>query len=327
MLRPLSNPTTDMYAHPRCEIIPEPQQQAAFLVDGREVTRWHFHHDAPRPFFHPLRGPKSGRSLTRMGHPGAPDHDHHLSVWFAHHKVLGIDFWGIAATSTVRQRNWLVYDDGDDAARMAVLLDWLDGHDPQPLLEQELIAVLRPLEGGEYTLDLQSTFTPRAEQIEFQQTNFGFLAVRVAKSISGGFGGGAITSSTGLVGEQAIFGTAAEWMDYSGPMPLAGEERASVTEGVTYFDHPSNPTFPAKWHVREDGWMGASACRDAPLTARRDAPLRLRYLLHVHSGPVDAARAAAVAAEWKSRPRLEAVKSKQPHRQYELREAGSEPRP
>lgn len=307
---------------PRCEIIPETHAQAAFLVDGVEVTRWHFGSDVPKPHFHPLQGPRSRRSLTRMGHPGGPNHDHHHSVWFAHQKVLGIDFWSLNTPAFIRQREWTVYDDGDDDARMAVRLEWFDGHDPQPLLEQELIVVLRPLDDGEFTLDLQSAFRPRAEQLEFQQTNFGFLAVRLAKSVSGYFGGGTITSSTGLTGEQAIFGTAAEWMDYSGPMSPAGsaDRTAAVVEGVTYFDHPGNPAYPGKWHVREDGWMGLSACRDAPLLTSQAAPLRLRYLLHVHSGAVDPARAARIAAEWKLRPGLEVVKSMRPHRQYELRE-------
>lgn len=315
-------PNLTMPHIPRCEILPEAHDQSAFLIDGREVTRWHFGADFTRPFFYPLNGPVSKRSLTRMGHPGAPNHDHHDSVWFAHHKVLGIDFWGITATSRIQQREWLVYDDGDDSARMAVLLDWIDGHDPQPLLEQELIVVVQPLDGGEYTLDLQSTFRPRAEQLEFQQTNFGFFAVRVAKSISGHFGGGTITSSAGMTGEPAIFGTAAAWVDYSGSMPATGADggRLVVVEGVTCFDHPTNPSHPAKWHVREDGWIGPSACRDAPLTTTRDSPLRLRYLLHVHQGPVDAARAMQVSADWHSQPRLEVAKSMQPHRQFELRE-------
>ena len=307
---------------PRCEIVPEPHGEAVFLVNGRELTRWHFTADLARPCFYPLNGPTSGRSLTRFGHPGAPDHDHHNSVWFAHHKVLGIDFWGNNSPARIRQRQWLVYEDGDDDARMAVQLDWLDGHDPQPLITQELIVILRPLDAGEYTLDLQSTFRPQAEQLEFQQTNFGFFAVRVAKSISGHFGGGTITSRTGLTGEPAIFGTAAEWMDYSGLMPVMRPDggRETVVEGITCFDHPRNPAHPAKWHVREDGWMGPSACHDAPLTTTRGAPLRLRYLLHVHTGVADPARAAAIAQEWQSRPWLEVVKSMQPHRHFELSE-------
>ena len=47
--------------------------------------------------------------LTRMGHPGAPDHDHHQSIWFAHHKVMGIDFWGNASGAVIRQLQWLAY--------------------------------------------------------------------------------------------------------------------------------------------------------------------------------------------------------------------------
>ncbi|MFV0442292.1 MAG: PmoA family protein [Planctomycetaceae bacterium] len=304
----------------RCEVIPQPHQQAAFLIDGHEVTRWHFGIDAPRPYFYPLVGPQSGRSLTRMGHPGAENHDHHQSCWFAHNKVLGIDFWGNRSTAVIRQHNWYVYDDSDDDARMAVRLDWLDGHDPQPLLEQDLIVVMRPLERGEFTLDLQSTFRPSAESLEFQQTNFGFFAVRVAKSISGHFGGGTLTASTGLTSEKAIFGTAAEWMDYSGPMPLVTADggRKQVSEGITLFDHPDNPSYPSKWHVREDGWMGPSACRDAPLVTTRESPLRLRYLLHIHRDGANAERSNQLAADWKQHPWLTVVKSKQPGRQYGL---------
>lgn len=308
---------------PRCEIIPLPHHEASLRVDGVERTRWHFAEDLPRPCFYPLIGPASGESITRMGHPGAPNHDHHQSVWFAHNKVLGINFWANGEPARIRQREWRVYEEGDDAALMAVLLDWLDGHDPQPLVEQDLVAVLRPLDGGEYTLELHSTFRPRAEQIEFQQTNFGFLAVRVAKSISAHFGAGRLTNSEGAVGEPAIFGQPARWMDYSGPMPVLGDgRRETVEEGVTFFDHPSNPGYPNSWHVRDDGWMGCSPGMHRPLIATRDEPLVLRYLLHIHRGPIDAGRAAAVAEEFASFPSYRIIKSTQPHHHFEIERVG-----
>lgn len=303
----------------RCEVVPLPHQQAALRIDGIERTRWHFGEDHPRPCFYPLIGPDSGESLTRMGHPGAPNHDHHQSVWFAHNKVLGVDFWSNGLPPRIRQREWRVYADGDDAAVMAVLLDWLDGHDPQPLIEQELVAVLRPIYDGEYTLELQSSFTPRAEQLEFQQTNFGFLAVRVARSLSAVFGGGRLASSAGAVGEPAIFGNAARWMDYSGPVPFSREGHWRQTEeGITYFDHPANPGYPNAWHVRDDGWMACAPCLRGPVAATRDHPLVLRYLLHVHRGPIEASRADLVAAEFASRPGYRVARSMRPHRQYEL---------
>lgn len=303
---------------PRCEVIPLPDLQTSFRIDGREVTRWHYGSQYPRPFLYPVVGPDSGASLTRMGHPGAPNHDHHRSVWFAHNKLLGIDFWSDNTTARIRQQQWFVYDDADDAAAMAVSLGWFDGHDPQPLVEQELIITLRPLHDGEYTLDLQSTFTPRADEIEFQQTNFGFLAVRVAKSISAAFGGGQLINSAGAQGEPEIFGRPAEWMDYSGPVATADSPRAMVTEGITYFDHPANPGFPNHWHVRDDGWMGCAPCLQAPLVASIANPLRLRYLLHVHRGEVVPERAVALASQFHDASSGRVVRSTKQHRQYEI---------
>lgn len=284
------------YHIPRCQVIPLPDQQVSFEIDGRERLRWHFGTYVPRPFFFPLNGP-SGRSLTRMGHPGAPNHDHHQSVWFAHHKVLGIDFWANNLPPRIRQKEWLAYVDGDDEAIMAVKLGWYDGHDPHELLEQELVVAVRPAgaglrEGTETLVELQSTFRPAADMLEFGKTNFGFLAVRVAKNLSAHFGGGVITDSEGRVGEPAIFGQRARWMDYSGPVP------GDITEGITYLDHRANPHAPTHWHVREDGWMGASACFAEPLITTKSQPLTLRYLLHAHAGNLDAARATQLANQF-----------------------------
>lgn len=64
----------------RCEILPLPDHQVSLRVDGGERLRWHYGSSYPRPFFFPLAGP-SGIPLVRMGHPGAPDHDHHRGVW------------------------------------------------------------------------------------------------------------------------------------------------------------------------------------------------------------------------------------------------------
>jgi hypothetical protein len=307
------------YHFPRCQIIPLPDDQVSFQIDGVERTRWHFGGHYPRPFFYPLVGP-SGTSLTRMGHPGAANHDHHRSVWFAHAKVLGIDFWSDNTAARIRQQHWLCYEDGDDEAAMAVSIGWYDAHDPAELVEQQLVAIVRPGEGGETFLEVQSTFRPRAEMLELGQTNFGFFAVRVAKNISAYFGGGKITSSEGGKSEPEIFGKPARWMDYSGPVPAASQDPPqSVTEGVTYFDHPSNPTYPSRWHVREDGWMGASICREKPILLQRESPLVVRYLLHAHAGELNAGRADQIAGQFSNRPGYEVVRSDKKHRQYEIK--------
>ena len=96
------------FTFPRCEVVPLPDHQASFRIDGAERLRWHFGPDYPRPFFFPLVGP-SGTPLTRMGHPGDPSHDHHRSIWFAHEKVSGVNFWSDNTTARVRQKQWLAY--------------------------------------------------------------------------------------------------------------------------------------------------------------------------------------------------------------------------
>src|SRR5918993_1393514 len=151
------------FTFPRCEVVPLPDHQASFRIDGAERLRWHFGPSYPRPFFYPLVGP-SGTPLTRMGHPGDPGHDHHRSVWFAR-------------------------------------------HDPKALLDQELVVAVRPGPDGETFVELQATFRPTAETLEFGKTNFGFLAVRVAKHLSAHFGGGTIANSAGADGEAGHLST------------------------------------------------------------------------------------------------------------------------
>ncbi len=307
------------YAVPRCELLPLPDHQISFLDEGREVTRWHFDPKYPRPFFFPFNGP-SGASLTRMGHPGAQNHDHHRSVWFAHAKLDGIDFWSENTAARIRQKLWLAYGDGEAESVMAVSLGWFDEEGVERM-EQELVAASIPGAGGEHALEIQLTLRPGAgrDSVFLEQSNFGLLAVRVAKSLSHHFGGGQLTNSGGAVGEAAIFGRPAAWVDYSGPVVTGtGAERRSVTEGITFFDHPANPRHPTPWHVRSDGWMGASFCLEDGFTIPRDAPLTLRYLLQAHSGGCDPDKAAKIAAAFAARPGFAVSKSTRPHRQFEV---------
>lgn len=302
---------------PRCEVLPLPHDQVSLRIDGVEKTRWHFGDDAPRPFLYPFNGP-SGVSLVRMGHPGAPNHDHHRGVWFAHHAVEGQSFWADGGETRIRQREWLAYEDGDEA-RASFLLDWI-GKDGEKLLEQTVILSLRPAVDG-HVLEVQAELRPggNRESTTLQKTNFGLLAVRVAKSISAHFGDGQLTDSEGRVGEPAIFGNAAKWMDYSGPVAVGeGDDREWVSEGITFFDHPSNPSHPTKWHVRSDGWMGASLCMDEDRVVTAEQPLSLHYLLHAHSGLYDAQRAEEVFQEFAAIKAMTVSKSTKLHLSFEV---------
>jgi hypothetical protein len=292
---------------PRVQIVPQPDDQVSFQVEGSERLRWHFAPRYPRPFFFPVLGP-SGRSLTRMGHPAAPDHDHHRSLWWGHHLVAGVSFWEErGGAQQVRQDGWVHSQDGDDGAGIVVRIGWYDAHKVR-LLEQQMIAVYRPLPGNEGWLELQTRFSPILDELKLARTNFGFLGLRVAAGLSELFGGGQLTSSTGGKGEKVLFGKPATWMDYSGPIV---ETRR---EGVTWFDHPDNPGSPVSWHVRGDGWMSPAFNLREAFTLKKSAPLVLRYGLHVHGGDVDTNAANARHKEFAASAGWEVVAAKRPWR-------------
>tara|TARA_R110002096_G_scaffold206192_10_gene392384 strand:- start:645 stop:1646 length:1002 start_codon:yes stop_codon:yes gene_type:complete len=301
------------------ELVPLPNHEVSFQIEGSEKLRWHFGKQYPRPFFYPFKGP-SGASLTRMGHPGAQNHDHHRSIWFAHNDLNGVNFWSDSTTAKIRQKMWLSYHDGDEEAIMASLLGWFDGEGVE-VMEQELVTSLRVVDEGEHALEIQITLRPakEAKTVELGKTNFGFLAVRVAKSISEYFGEGLLTNSEGQIHEAEIFGNPARWMDYSGPVAIGtGSDRKTVVEGITYFDHPSNPRYPTKWHVRQDGWMGASFGMDEAFTISHESPLVLRYLLHAHQGAYDAEKAGRVASDFHDRPGFVVQKRTKRHGQFDV---------
>jgi hypothetical protein len=267
------------FQFPRCQAIPG-VNRASLVIDGREVVGYHFAGGTPRPFFEPVLGP-SGRTLTRMGHPNPVGHEHHKSVWFGHQFVDGVDFWGDFPGQDVRirHRRVLWYEDGADWSAFAAELDWYA--EGRVRLSHLLIAAVEPTEAG-IALDLQSRFTsPDGRPVELGKTNFGFLGVRVAKTISEQFGGGRLTNAEGETGEDAIFGARSRWVDYSGPVA------PGTVEGICYLDHPDNPRHPSHWHVRRDGWMEAAFCLAESHGVAVDHPLDLRYRLLLHPGGAD----------------------------------------
>ena len=62
--------------------------------------------------------------------------------------------------------------------------------------------------------------------------------------------------------------------------------------------------------------MGASLCFNAPVMLQKAAPLRIRYLLDVHSGSIDAKRANTLHADFAKRLPWKVFKGGKRHHQY-----------
>lgn len=274
---------------PRVQALPQPHAQVSFQRDGVEFARYHYGADGNRPFVFPVIGP-SGRSLTRMGHPhDQQSHSHHNSVWMSHQFVNGANFWEDGPARIVHQR-WLRVDDGDDSALIETENAWIDKDGVAQMHELRRTKV-QLLADGEWLLLIDSQCEGRKAPVELKETAFGMMAVRMAKTIGVIDGGGTIRNSEGGVDEAGCFRKPARWCDYSGPI-LTG-----VNEGITLMDHPQNLHHPVPFHVRNDGWMGASLTFPGTYTIEVGKPLRLRYALYIHR---DIAAPEKIEAQWKA---------------------------
>jgi hypothetical protein len=287
---------------PRMQVIPMPYNQASFQRDGVEIARYHFGPTLNRPFLFPIIGP-CGRSLTRMGHPHDPEsHSHHNSVWISHHDVSGVDFWGDGGSGKIRHKRIIELRDGAKAASIVAENEWLGAKSQVLLLETRTLTAL-PLNGDEWLMVIDLEFKAADSEVTLGKTPFGMIGVRMAKTIGVNDCGGKIRNSEGAVNEKQVFWKRAKWVDYSGPVT------ANKLEGITLFDHPDNPNFPSYFHVRNDGWMGASLTFDGPRMIQPSKPLRLRYGLYIHSGMK---ATEAIEAKWKQCTKISPAKLENP---------------
>jgi len=296
---------------PLMQVEPLPHFEARFLKGDRELTRFHFNPQDRRPFLYPIIGP-SGLSLIRMGHPHDPiSHSHHNGVWISHHIVDGINFWGDAGPKLGRITTKYIEQlhDTDDSASLTSLQHWIpDDGIGRPMIAERRRIEVRPLAGNDYLIVIDLELSALEKDRTIEKTPFGLVGVRMRKSIGVHDGGGRILNSEGAVNEKGIAGDGvnpvhwkpARWCDYAGPVT------PTASEGIALFDHPQNPNHPSVFHVRNDGWMGASLTFDKPLTLEVGKPLRLRYGLYVHDKLLDIP---AIDAQWQAFTKLSSLET------------------
>ena len=93
--------------------------------------------------------------------------------------------------------------------------------------------------------------------------------------------------------------------------PLISDKTKRDKLKISYISrrvNPDNPNYPSYFHVRNDGWMGASLTFDGPREIKCSEPLHLRYGLYVHS---DMKPSEAIETEWKRFTQISVVTSQE----------------
>jgi hypothetical protein len=260
-----------------------------------------------RPFLYPVVGPDK-IPLTEFGKPHDPtdSHAHHYSLWVAHADVSGEKFWGESG-GVIRHEQLAALEDGPVFCRVVQNCRWIT-HETPHLLERRQTTLYRTPEPFRlFDIDLELA-APAGKPVRLGKTSFGFLAARVAQSMSVFDGGGEIVNSAGDCNEQVAHLKRAKWLDQSGPVA------AGKWNGLAMMDHPSNPHHPTVWHCRNDGWAGASFNGAEAFVIESGQPLRLRYRIYLHRGNAEAGQVARFFEMYAAQPLVEVGKPVQDSR-------------
>lgn len=269
------------------------------LIGGQPFTTYYFGSSAAKPYLFPLRSAQ-GTIVTRgfpmeTNIPGE-DHDepHQRAMYFAHGDINGYDFWGEAAfarwsdhpSSTFGRTVFRKLDEvrgGPDSGVLRAEFDLLTA-DGQAIAAETQAYTFK---GDERSRIIDCEFTIRAYRgpVKIGDTKEGTFAIRVVKALNSP--PGRMVNSEGAVGEKAIWGKRADWVDFYGN--VSGEDL-----GIAVFDNPKNLRHPTTWHARHYGLLAANPFglkefthdrnQDGSYTIPADGSLTLRYRVFIHHG-------------------------------------------
>lgn len=259
---------------------------------NRLLTSYRAHPSQKYPYFYPLAGPKSGRSLsteTSLPYP------HHRSMLFACDRVNGANFWqGPIAEGQIVSVGLKL---GQCTAESAEILDCCEWRRPgqKPLMTDQRKFTLQVVGPELRLIDADIQWTASVD-VEIQRTNHSLFSLRAAPDIIP-WSGGTLVNSEGQSGEKETFGKPAAWCAYYGRRAGLPEE---LVEGIALLDHPKNPWAPTPWFTRDYGFISPSPFYfiGEPWRLASGRSVRLRYRVVLFAGSPQQARVGKIYEGW-----------------------------
>jgi hypothetical protein len=249
--------------------------------------------------------------VTR-GFPDAPrpgetnDHPHHVSLWFTHGSVDGVDFW-TGKDAAMVQGEPEALRSGPGVATFTMQTAWTVRADKEERIVLRDRTTFRiGATASERTIDYDVELqAPPDRAVVFGDTKEGSFALRLADPLraEGPKEPGLLSDSEGRIGKDA-WGKRSTWLHATGSID-------GRPVGVALFDHPQNLRHPTTWHARTYGLLAANpfglhdftgaakGTGDHRLAA--GASLRLRYRVLVYAGEPDLDRVSRCNADFRAR--------------------------
>jgi hypothetical protein len=257
--------------------------QVIVTVDGQLFTCYKFDASQKYPYFWPVNGPASGKSVTTETSEPYP---HHHSLFFGCDRVNGGNYWQESNErgQIISQGPKIVKSSGNEVVFTDECLWKQPGKDPI-IRDRRQIVITAPSDSLRF-IDFTVTMEPLVD-IRILKTNHSLFAARMVPELAV-TAGGTLINAEGKTSEKGTFGVESPWCDYYGT-------RAGVTEGLAILQHPSDLWYPSKWFTRDYGFFSPTPMNwldEFSLPKARN--LTLRYRVVIHTGDTQKAAIAAI---------------------------------
>ncbi|HYH56030.1 MAG TPA: DUF6807 family protein, partial [Anseongella sp.] len=224
-----------------------------FITIGGQPFAVYVYEDSviTRPYFAHVKT-SCGIQATRNHPPQAGDpQDHgtyHPGIWQSFGDLNGNDYWRLK--SKVEHEMFTEQPKGGRGEGSFTVRNFYMGGGGKDRMIAELVKYTVLVRPSGYLLVQNSTFSSDAGDFTFgDQEEMGF-GIRVNTGITAQFGQGSLSNADGLKGEDATWGQASKWIDYSGTVE-------GNYLGVVLMPDPGNFR-PSWYHARDYGMVTAN---------------------------------------------------------------------
>ncbi len=264
-------------------------KQIEIFAGGKLVTAYKYSDAQKYPYFWPLNGPTSEKSVTTESTEPYP---HHHSLFFGCDKVNGGNYWQDTNErgQILSQGPKIVEAKGD----RVVITDecrWKQPGKDAVMADHRRITVSAPSATLRF-IDFEITLEPLVD-IRIEKTNHSLFSARMVPELSVK-AGGTLVNAEGNLAEKGTFGVASPWCDYTGT-------RDGVREGLAIFQHPDNRWYPAKWFTRDYGFFSPTPMywpEGDHLALPKGEKVTLRYRVVIHTETAEIARIGALFGQY-----------------------------
>jgi hypothetical protein len=259
-------------------------------IDGKLFTEYLFRDDEKYPYFFPVNGPRSDKTVTERRLESYP---HHSSIFFGCDKVNGGNYWqeGLERGRIVSKQVKLLRSGGHDVVFEQVCR-WERVGAESPFDDVRRIRISAPSPDLR-CIDVSIKFTARIK-VRIDKTNHSLFSVRMAPDLNAQNGGRLINAS-GEENEKGTFGKPSPWGDFRGA-------RNGEVEGVTLMSHPDNRWSPVRWFTRDYGFMSPTPFywpeNDSYIEFQPGESVELRYRVLIHAGDPSRSEIQAAFEQW-----------------------------